>query len=109
MAVSSVSSLVWSAFRAGSLAGVQVRPSSRARSGVVLVAWFRSSSRAGAFAARWSARLGLSVAVRRRRGLWAVSVPVAGAVPFMGPSAWAVAGGVRGVAPVAHAAAVALL
>jgi len=104
------SSVVWSAFRAGSLAGVRVRMSQRSPSGVVVVAAFRSQPSAAVFAARWARRLGVSVVVRRRGALWAVSVPVVGCVPFgRWPSAWWVSGGVRGVAPVARAVSVALL
>ncbi|MCP4542668.1 MAG: hypothetical protein GY832_36560 [Chloroflexi bacterium] len=75
----------FSAFRAGSLRSVTVRPSSRAASGVVLVAAFASFPRARSFARRWAFRLGFSVVVRRSGGVplscapstgWAVSVPV---------------------------------
>ena len=66
-----------SAFRAGRCVGVCLRPSSRAVSGVVLVASFVSPSRAGAFALRWSRRVGLAVAVRAAGGVFSVSVPVA--------------------------------
>ena len=100
-----------SAFRAGSLAGFVARPSRRSPSGVVVVAVFRSPTAAGGFAARWSQRLGVGVAVRRLRGpggapRWAVSLPVAGDVPFgywahgilhPSPHKIPVQGGVRGL------------
>ena len=54
----------------------QVRASSRARSGWVLAASFGTAAAAASFAARWAARLGLSVVVRRLGGLFVVSVPV---------------------------------
>lgn len=72
---------------AGSAAGSgasrwAVRPSSRALSGVVLVAGFVSAAVAGRFARVWAGRLPLAcrgVVVRRRpSGLFAVSVPVVG-------------------------------
>lgn len=66
-------SLAFSALRAGSLAGVVLRPSSRSGSGFVLVARFRSAASAGAFARRAAARLGYFVVVRGP----AVSVPCA--------------------------------
>ena len=68
--------VAWSAFRAGSLRAVCVRPG---RSGAVVVAscLFASSAPACAFARRWASRLGRSVVVRPRGLLgWAVSVPV---------------------------------
>jgi len=114
---------VRSAFRAGGLAGVIVRPSRHATSGVVLVCCFADTSRARSFARRWAARLGRSVVVRpfARPGrlLWSVSIPVAGAIPFAGVSslpagapwvadAWRLAG-VRSVPAVARAVARALL
>ena len=105
----SVSSIVWSAFRSGSLWGVRVRPSSRSRSGVVVVLGFSAHASAATFAARWAGRLGLSVVVRRTGGFWCVSVPVAGCVPFWGQSGWRCAGGVRRVSAVASAASLALL
>ncbi len=79
----SIRSLSFSAFRAGSLAGLHLRPSSHARTGRVLVCLFRSAASAGAFARRWAGRLGLSVAVRRHPAGFAVSVPVA-----FGSSRW---------------------
>lgn len=73
-ALSSARSLAWSGFRAGGLASVVVRPSSRAASGWVAVCSFRSPAAAASFARSWAARLGLAVAVR---GRVCVSVPVA--------------------------------
>lgn len=111
----SPSTAVRSAFRAGSFAGVVVRPSRRSPSGVVLAVCFRSPARAAAFAARWAGRLGVSVAVRPgpRAGLVAVSLPVAGCVPFAARSgfpfpAFRVAG-LRSVGSVASSVSVALL
>ena len=68
--------LLFSAFRAGALRLLRLRPSSRSASGSVLVASFACPRAAGAFAARWAGRLGSSVALRRSPGLWSVSVPV---------------------------------
>lgn len=97
--------VLWSAFRAGSLASVLLRPSSRSGSGAVLVCSFRSLACAGAFARRWALRLGVSVAVRSGAGLFAVSVPVGASVSA--PVALPVAGGVCGVVAVAAALAAA--
>ena len=107
---SSVGSVVFSAFRAGSLFGVRVRASRRSPSGVVLVAGFSSPAAARQFALLWGRRLGSSCVVRVVAGFWCVSVPVAGCVPFCGPSAWRVAGGgVRRAAAVAFSASRAVL
>jgi len=76
----SVRSLSFSALRAGSLFALRVRPSMHSFSGFVLVAAFRRQAAAAAWARRWAARLGLSVAVRLVQGGWAVSVPVSGPV-----------------------------
>jgi hypothetical protein len=65
-----------SAFRAGSLRGLLLRPSRRSFSGAVLVCWFGCPRRAGRFAARWAGRLGVSVVVRCSAGQWQVAVPV---------------------------------
>lgn len=106
----SVGSVVFSAFRAGSLFGVRVRVSRRSPSGVVLVAGFASPVAARRFALLWGGRLGAACAVRVVGGFWCVSVPVFGCVPFSAPSGWRVAGGgVRRVAAVAFAAALAVL
>ena len=106
----SARSVVFSAFRAGSLFGVRVRASRRSPSGVVLVAGFSSPSAARRFALLWGGRLGSSCVVRVVAGFWCVSVPVAGCVPFCGPSAWRVAGGgVRRAAAVAFSARCAVL
>jgi hypothetical protein len=72
----SLRSLCFSAFRAGSLRALVLRPSSRSASGFVLACAFACPVRARRFAARWSARLGLSVSLRRVSGFWSVSVPV---------------------------------
>ena len=69
-------SVAFSAFRAGSLCSVLLRPSSRAFSGAALVCSFASPRSAAAFARRWSVRLGVLVFVRRAPGGWSVSVPV---------------------------------
>lgn len=75
-----------SAFRAGSLFGFFVRPSSRAWSGAVLVCCFSRAAAARAFAARWSARCRVAVVVRAVPGpgpaLWSVSVPVPPSSPL---------------------------
>lgn len=68
--------VAFSAFRVGSLRSVLLRPSARAFSGAALVCVFASPRAAGAFARRWSVRLGVLVFVRRAPGGWSVSVPV---------------------------------
>lgn len=124
MSLASAPVAIRSAFRTGGLAGVLVRPSRHAPSGVVLVCAFRSPMRAGAYARRWATRLAVSVVVRPfprpgRELLYAVSVPVAGAIPFPGvaslpagdplvASAWPLAG-VRSVPSVARSVRLALL
>lgn len=89
-------SVAFSAFRAGSLASVALRPASWSSSVLVGVFGFRSPSAAGAFAARWAARLGVSVPVRRSGALWAVAVPVAGVPSGSRAGLW-VRGGLRGL------------
>lgn len=105
--LSAGSSVVWSAFRHGSLVAVRVRASRRSPSGVAVACGFRSWSSAARFAARVSGRQ-----VRRVGGLWVVAVPVMGCVPFdhIGQSTgfW-VRGGVRGCASVAYSVSVCLL
>lgn len=96
--LSSPRSLAFSAFGSGSLRSLVVRRS-LSGSRFVLVASFGSASAAGAFARRWSVRLGRSVLVRRvsssfsaRVGaFWAVSVPCALAPAAALGCAWAVA------------------
>ena len=91
-------SAAFSAFRTGGLRAVCVRQSRRAFSGVVLIASFASSARAGSFARRWAARLGVSVVVRRSGRWWAVSVPVVAPVRLVGAGLFApVVGGLRGL------------
>jgi hypothetical protein len=95
----SIRSLCFSAFRAGSLSALLLRPSSRARSGRALVCVFASAPRAGVFARRWACRLGVSVVVRRHPAGWAVSIPVVVAtsrLPGQG-YLWPVSGGLRGL------------
>lgn len=97
--VSSVRSVSFSAFRAGSLSAVLLRPSPRACSGRVLVCSFSSPQRAGAFAAQWARRLGISVRVRILGGVWSVSIPVGIAssrLPVGAGRRWPVSGGLRG-------------
>ena len=90
-------SAAFSAFRAGSLASVALRPASWSSSSVLVgVFGFRSAASAGSFAARWAARLGVSVRVRRSAGLWAVAVPVAGIPSGSRAGLW-VRGGLRGL------------
>ncbi len=120
-----------SAFRAGGLRAVCLRPSAR-RGGaaVVLVAAFARPASAGRFAALWARRLGVSVVVRRR-GPWSlVSVPVFASVsvsflsssraawgcPVLpsrllprGGAVWPVAGGVRAVGRLALSVGIAAL
>jgi hypothetical protein len=78
-------SLSFSAFRAGSLFGLRVRPSSHSASGCVLVAAFASQAAASRFARRWAGRLGMPVVVRLVPGGWSVSVPV---VPALAAAAF---------------------
>jgi hypothetical protein len=96
--------VLWSAFRAGGLAGVVLRPSSRSFSGAVLVCAFRSLSAARVFAVRWGPRSGAGVCVVRRSpwrgGVWVVSVPVA-VVPGFVPALVPVSGGVAAAAAAA--------
>ncbi len=89
-------SVAFSAFRAGSLASVALRPASWSPAVLVLVAGFRCPRRAARFAARWAGRLGRPVRVRRCGQLRAVSVPVAG-VPSGRRSGLWVRGGLRGL------------
>ena len=89
-------SVAFSAFRAGSLASVALRPASWSPSVLVGVFGFRAPSSAGSFAARWAARLGVSVRVRRSAGLWAVAIPVAGVPSGSRAGLW-VRGGLRGL------------
>jgi hypothetical protein len=119
VALPSSRSVVWSAFRAGSLVAFGSRPASwsppvswsRGAPVAVRVAVlsFRCPVRAGCFAARWAARLGRSVRVRRSAcgRFWSVSVPVAG-IPGVArwvwvaggapsPSGGSVVGGLRGL------------
>lgn len=71
-------SLSWSAFRAGSLQSVWMGPSEHSFSGAVLRFSFARPACAAAFARRWAARVGVSLAVRRDPGgLVSVSVPIA--------------------------------
>ena len=98
-------SVARSAFRAGSLSSLLLRPSSRSRSGLVLVCGFGSAARAGRFAGLWAGRLGLSVVVLRGPGGWAgawlVSVPVVSRcsrLPAFAGRVLPVSGGLRGFA-----------
>jgi len=88
-------SVAFSAFRAGSLASVARRPASWSPRQLVGVFGFRNPARAGKFAARWAAQLGLSVRGCRAASLWVVRVPVAG-VPSGSRSGLWVRGGLRG-------------
>lgn len=82
--VSAVRFVALSAFRAGRLASLSVGPSGvgagpaagSASPGSVLACGFSCPVRAGAFAARWSARCGCALPVRCAAGLWVVRVPV---------------------------------
>ena len=99
----SVSSLLWSAFRAGGLASVAVVAcprvalafAFRGRLGPARF-WRRAGRTPGAHAAGFS-------------GLCAVVVPVAGCLPFVGGAAFPVAGGVRALPALAVRVGVALL
>lgn len=106
MFLPSFSSVVWSAFRAGSCSLVSWRVSSHSQSGRVASVYFASPAVAAGFARSWAALLGRSVVVRRValgapcRPRWVVSVPVAvwaGSAPF-GQVAVRGGGGMRGVA-----------
>jgi hypothetical protein len=89
-------SVAFSAFRAGSLASVALRPASWSGAVLVSVLGFRSPASAGAFASRWAGRLGVAVSVRRSGALWAVAVPVAGVPSGARAGLW-VRGGLRGL------------
>ena len=97
----SVRAVAWSAFRAGSLRQLCLRPG-RSGARLVLVCAFGDVRRAGRFATLIAPRVGRSVALRRAPGgLWAVSVPVAW--PHTRLPEWTgwplvVSGGVRGFA-----------
>ncbi|MFN8468257.1 MAG: hypothetical protein U0X20_22045 [Caldilineaceae bacterium] len=110
MVALSGSSAVWSAFHAGGLRGVCLRPSSRSFSGAVLVCSFRSFASAARLAARLARRFPGAAAPRVRRAVspsgvvgFVVSVPVD--IPALGVAAcgaYPVRGGVRGVAHLAR-------
>lgn len=103
----SVSSLLWSAFRAGRLASVAVIACPRSPSGVALSFAFRGRLGVARFwrrAGRISGAHAAGVA-----GLAAVVVPVAGCVPFVGGASFPVAGGVRTLPALALRLGVALL
>jgi hypothetical protein len=110
MSLPSFSSVVWSAFRAGSCTLVAWRASAHASSRRAAEAFFVSRASAWSFARRWAVRLGVTVPIRRARSGWSVAVPVAswvasagaGAVIMRGPT-----GGVRGVARGVRAASLA--
>ena len=103
----SVSSLLWSAFRAGGLASVAVVACPRSPSGVALAFAFRG--RLGP--ARFWRRAGRTPGAHAAgfAGLCAVVVPVAGCLPFVGGAAFPVAGGVRALPALALRVGVALL
>ena len=103
----SVSSLLWSAFRAGGLASVAVVACPRSPSGVALAFAFRG--RLGV--ARFWRRAGCTPGAHAAgvAGLCAVVVPVAGCVPLCGRVAFPVAGGVRALPALALRVGVALL
>ena len=96
----SIRSLCFSAFRAGGLQSVLLRPSRHAGTGRVLVCSFASAGSAGAFAGRWARRVGGSIAVRRSAYGWSVSVPVSfpsSSWPLHTGRVLAVRGGLRGL------------
>ena len=103
VSASSLRSLLWSAFRAGSLAAFGLFRSSRSPSGSVLRVAFGRWSSASAFARRWSLRCGLPVAVRRSAllgcgSVWVVSVVVLRPRAFPSGSSslwWSARGGLR--------------
>ena len=104
----SVSSLLWSAFRAGGLASVAVVACPRSPSGVALAFAFRG--RLGP--ARFWRRAGRTPGAHAAgfSGLCAVVVPVAGSVPFdRRPPVLLVEGGVRALPIIAWALGVQLL
>ncbi len=105
MSLSRCRSVAFSAFRAGSLRSLLLRPSGRSFSGIVLVCVFASGPRAFPFAARWAVRLGVGVRVRRHPLGWQVSVPVVRSSSRLPVSGRVVAwrGGLRGfVAALGH-------
>ncbi len=86
VALSALSSFVWSAASCGSLVGVSVVPSSRCPSGSALVFVFSGRLSAWAFAARSSRRLGVPLSVRGAGpGAWGVSCWVEAPVPCVAP------------------------
>ena len=87
--------VAFSAFRAGQLSALVWRSSGHSFSGSVLVCVFKSRFVAASFACRWAGRLGRSVFVRERGGLFGVSVPV-GVVPVSRSSGW-ISGGLCGL------------
>ena len=96
--VSPFRSLLFSAFRAGSLVAFGLFSSSRSPSGFVLRLSFARFAPAASFARRWSARLGVVVACRRSAsfvgGAWVVSVPVSvGSSRCPGRGLWVWCGG----------------
>jgi len=100
----SARSVLWSAFHAGSLRSVCLRPSSRSGSGFVAAFGFASFAPAARLAARLARRLPPSAAPRVRpvagaaAAGWVVSVPVA----VEPAGAFLVRGGVRAVAALAR-------
>ena len=102
----SARSVLWSAFHAGALRSVCLRPSTRSGSGFVAAFGFASFASASRLAARLARRLPPSAAPRVRPVAgasaavagWVVSVPVA----VEPAGAFVVRGGVRGVAALAR-------
>jgi hypothetical protein len=89
-----------SAFRAGGLVAVLVRPSLHARTGAVVELRFSGFRQASRFAALWSRRVGVSVRLSRHSGAWSVSVPLQlrhSRFPVSVCQAVPVSGGVRGL------------
>ena len=54
----------------------KLRMSSRSFSGVVLEAGFKEEAKAIEFGKAWSEWVGMAIAVRRYKGVWAASIPV---------------------------------
>ena len=88
--------VAFSAFRAGSLASVALRPASWSPSALVGVFGFRSFASAAGFASRWAIRLRVAVPVRRSGSLWFVPVPVSGVPSGSRAGLW-VSGGLCGL------------
>ena len=102
MNVPSSARVLWSAFRAGSLVSVCLRPSRRSVSGAVLDCSFSSFPAAMRFASLWGRRLpGAAPRLSARSSVcWSVSVPVASVVSV--DLNFSLGGGVRRAAAISR-------